>query len=217
MQVDFNDGRTARLLPSGDLHWDKDGGQWLACRDDPGFPVRRKKVRQAALRDARKVLTHGGAESAGDAKCAAVAGAEGGGIGEGGSNKSSGSRWISYWNLEFPEEGEVELIDNWKDYLSLEDLQRIAETRNHSGFTVSAGPPGFSHAKLVSLGRRVGRSDCVPAKVPVQTFVREVVESAHACKGGEKKPRDAPRTTRRVSALNHSCAFWYPKLSPSGA
>ena len=212
MQIYHKDGHTGQLLPSGDLQWDKDGGEWMACRDKPGFRVRRKRVRQAALRDARKGVTRGGSESAGGSECAANADAEGAGVDKGSGNNSGSSRWVSHWNLDFPEEGEVELLDNWKEYLVLEDLQRIVEVRGYSGFTVSAGPPGFSHAKLVSLGRRIGRSDCVPAKVPVQTFIREVVTSTDGGEGGENKPPATARVTRRVSLCNYNATFRHPKL-----
>ena len=52
---------------------------------------------------------------------------------------SGGGRWVSYQNIDMCNQGDVEIIHDWKRHKSVEDLKGIVEQKGYSCFTVSSG------------------------------------------------------------------------------
>jgi isopentenyl phosphate kinase len=57
-------------------------------------------------------------------------------------------------------QGDVNLIMNWKETHSIEDLKRIAEENNYSAFTVSDGTPSFGHAAFKKFDYKLTKEHC---------------------------------------------------------
>ena len=59
-------------------------------------------------------------------------------------------------------QGDVEIIGDWKTHCTLEQLKKIAEAKNYSAITVSAGEPSFGHAALKNFPYQLTKEHCKP-------------------------------------------------------
>ena len=94
------------------------------------------------------------------------------------------------------------MLEDWKEYLSIDDLKRIVERRNYSAFVVSAGAPLFSHVTLKSFPRQITRADCREPATPVQLFVR-IEGDGDAGKLVEGESTEPLRVMKKVRARTY--------------
>jgi len=73
-----------------------------------------------------------------------------------------GGTWKQYSNIDMCNQGDVEIIHNWKKTHSIDDLKRIVEDKGYSAFTVSAGQPAFGHAALKKFNFALTKEHCKP-------------------------------------------------------
>ena len=97
--------------------------------------------------------------------------------------------WEAFRDIDMSEQGDVQLIEDWKSTHSVEDLKRIVEAEGWSAFTVSAGQPAFGHGRT-----------------PAHGDVDAVVPEAHvaAVLGAEARRE---RARRVVSMRPRACDF----------
>ena len=70
--------------------------------------------------------------------------------------------WEAFRDIDMSEQGDVQLIEDWKSSHSVEDLKRIVEAEGWSAFTISAGQPAFGHAALKDFPYRLTAGHCRP-------------------------------------------------------
>ena len=59
-------------------------------------------------------------------------------------------------------QGDVEIIHNWKATHSIQDLKNIVARKHYSAFTVSNGQPSFGHAALKKFNFELTADLCEP-------------------------------------------------------
>jgi len=70
--------------------------------------------------------------------------------------------WEAFRDIDMSEQGDVQLIEDWRKTHSVEDLKRIVEAEGWSAFTISAGQPAFGHAALKDFPYRLTAGHCRP-------------------------------------------------------
>mmetsp|Transcript_14998 Transcript_14998/g.19458 ORF Transcript_14998/g.19458 Transcript_14998/m.19458 type:complete len:319 (-) Transcript_14998:271-1227(-) len=68
--------------------------------------------------------------------------------------------WTQHENIDMCGQGDIEIIHNWKNTHSIDDLKRIVQQKGYSGFTVSNGHPSFGHAALKKFPYQLTPQHC---------------------------------------------------------
>jgi hypothetical protein len=72
---------------------------------------------------------------------------------------------MAYKDIDMCGQGDVEIIGDWKQNHTIEDLKRMCEEKNYSAFSVcSAGVPSFGHAALKKFDFKLTKEDCKPTQ-----------------------------------------------------
>ena len=69
-----------------------------------------------------------------------------------------GGTWEKFDNLDMCGQGDVEIIEGWKGKYKVEDLQRMCEEKQYSGFSIGE----FDHAALKKFKYQLKKSHCAP-------------------------------------------------------
>jgi len=70
--------------------------------------------------------------------------------------------WSVHENIDMCGQGDVEIIHNWTDTHTIDQLKTIVEERGYSAFTMSNGKPSFRHAALKKFDFVLEKEHCRP-------------------------------------------------------
>lgn len=73
-----------------------------------------------------------------------------------------GMYWTEHKNIDMCRQGDVEIIGDWKNKHSINDLKKMVEDKGYSCFTVSSGQPSFGHAALKKFNFQLETHHCKP-------------------------------------------------------
>merc|ERR1712232_48061 len=72
----------------------------------------------------------------------------------------NGYVWRQYSNIDMCGKGDVEIIHNWSNHHSIEDLKRMCEERGYSAISLSPNNISFNFAALKKFDYNLKKSNC---------------------------------------------------------
>eukprot|EP00927_Polykrikos_kofoidii_P053189 TRINITY_DN4745_c0_g1_i14.p1 TRINITY_DN4745_c0_g1~~TRINITY_DN4745_c0_g1_i14.p1 ORF type:complete len:406 (-),score=25.32 TRINITY_DN4745_c0_g1_i14:93-1310(-) len=81
---------------------------------------------------------------------------------DGTTNPRACGTWTEHVDIDMCGQGDAEIIPDWKNKVTIEDLKRIVEEKGYSAITVSNGYPSFGHAALKKFDYQLTPAHCKP-------------------------------------------------------
>lgn len=72
------------------------------------------------------------------------------------------ANWWAYRNIDMCNQGDIEIIHDWRRRHNIEELKRMVINKKYSAVTVSAGEPSFGHAALKKFPFKLTKDRCRP-------------------------------------------------------
>lgn len=107
-------------------------------------------------------------------------------------SNSNGS-WQIFDNIDMSFQGDVEIIQDWRSTMTIDDIKRKVEMNNWSAISVG----DFTHAAIKSFEYQLNPSFCKPSQGYKNTLYIYTPPTHLAGKGGNNKKMEAVEITKR--------------------
>lgn len=88
--------------------------------------------------------------------------------------------WVGYKNIGMCGEGDIDIINNWRDQADIEELMEVGVEGGISAIEVSDGEPGYDHAFIKAFEYTLTKEHCKPItetnNIPCIIYIRKFPE-----------------------------------------
>lgn len=85
--------------------------------------------------------------------------------------------WVGYRNIDMCGEGDIDIINDWEDHATIEELRQVGVEGGISAITVSDGDPGYDHAFIKAFEYTLTKDHCKPvtetSNMPCIIYIRK--------------------------------------------
>lgn len=94
----------------------------------------------------------------------------------------NGGVWTAYYNIDMCGQGDVDIIGDWQQSHSIDDLKRKCEQKGYSAFAISPDSQSFAHAALKKFSYNLTPLHCKPTHYECHIYIWNTFGSGSSIK-----------------------------------